>query len=81
MGAEKKISDETEVIAYIVEYREENGMPPSVREIAERFGVAHGTAGNVLQRLFDEGLLRRSPGVARGLTISEAGMKMITEVL
>jgi DNA-binding GntR family transcriptional regulator len=76
-----KMPDGPAMIGYIVEYRERNGMPPSVREIAERFGVAHGTAQNALRRMMDEGLLRRPPGVARGIQISEAGMKMLTETL
>lgn len=81
MGAEMKMPDNESMVRYIVEYRDEHGMPPSVREIADEFSVAHGTAQNTLRRMIDEGLLTRPPGVARGLRISEAGMKMLTETL
>ena len=76
-----KMPDSESMVRYIVDYRNENGMPPSVREIAEEFGVGRQTAQNTLRRMMDEGLLRRPPGVARGIQISEAGMKMLTETL
>ena len=81
MGAEMKMPDSELMIEFIVRYRNDNGMPPSVREIADEFGVSHGTAQNTLRRMMDEDLLSRPPGVARGLRISEAGMKMMTETL
>lgn len=56
------------------------GYPPSQREIAAIRGLASSASGaRVVRRLIAEGLIQVVPGRARGLTITRAGMKALTE--
>lgn len=75
-----RMSDDMEAqyAAHITDYTTEHGVPPSVREIAFHFGVAHGTAQHHLARMVEKGLLKRAPGVARGISIAGAVMKQET---
>ena len=52
--------------------------PPTIREIADHFGVARGTAEYHINRMVRKGLLRRAPGVARGISVAESVMKQET---
>jgi repressor LexA len=71
-------SRDREIIDLITERSAANGVPPSVREIGEHLGIARGTVQYHLKRMADRGLLQRSPGVARGITIAGAVMKQET---
>ena len=47
------------------------GSPPTVREIGERFGISStGAVRNHLAALFKKGVLRKVPGVSRGLRLA-----------
>jgi repressor LexA len=70
------------VLAYIREHVEQNGFPPSVREIGERFGyLSPSGPHNLLRALVDRGLLTVRRDTPRAMTITEAGMKALTEEL
>lgn len=46
------------------------GSPPTVREIGQRFGISStGAVRNHLTALFKKGVLRKVPGVSRGLRV------------
>ena len=75
--ATRKLGDDGEIIAYILDHREQHGYPPSVREIAAKWDVVPASAQSTLRRMYAEGLLVRTPGIPRSITISEAGMKLV----
>lgn len=68
-----------EVLAWISKYRDEEGYPPSRREIAEHFDVGLETTQRILRHLVEEKLLIVKPAGARAINITGAGMKIITE--
>lgn len=68
-----------EVLRFIGEYRKAHGYPPSRREMTEKFGVSLHTAQRMLARLIEEGLLEVTPNIPRGVNITGAGMKAISE--
>lgn len=69
-------------LPFIAKYIKDNGYPPSREEIAEHLGYAgRGPAQAVVERLRDRGLIKVNPGIPRGMTITEAGMKALTEQL
>lgn len=57
---------------------ERDGYAPSVRDIADWFGIARGTAQYHVARMVEKGLLKRAPGVARGISVAGAAMKQET---
>lgn len=62
------------VLRYIARYADANGYPPSVRDVCKEIRGKH-TAGvtchlNALER---KGLIKRTPRVARGLVVTDAG--------
>lgn len=54
--AQQRVLD---VAEYIFTYTLENGVAPSLREIAEEFGVAVGTISTAMNRGIEQGLLER----------------------
>lgn len=66
--------NEDEIIDLIETYYRMRQPPPSIREIADHFGVARGTAEYHIGRMVKKGLLKRAPGVARGISVSESVM-------
>lgn len=65
-----------DVVRWLVEYREENGFPPSRRETSERFGMSLSSTQRVLDDLIREGLVEVRPFIPRGINITGAGMKL-----
>ena len=64
-------NEQQRVMSFILSYREENGFPPTVREIATALGYR--SPNNVRQhlRLIEQkGFLRLLPGKARGIEIN-----------
>lgn len=59
-----------EVLDYISRHRSRHGVPPTVREIQKHFGFASpNAAASHLKALGRKGLLHRTPGAARTLTV------------
>ena len=81
----KQGHEDADIIGFIVEHRDEHGYPPTVTEMAERFGLARATVHWHLQRMAREGKLERvvAGGIAsaRAIKITEQGMKLISSPL
>lgn len=61
-----------EVLVFLRDSRQEHGLMPSTREIQQHFGFASQTAAvDVLRALERKGSLRRLPGKARGIVLTE----------
>lgn len=58
-----------DVLAAFREIVEDRGYPPSYAELADRFGVSAMTIKRDMDALVEAGKIRRTPGVARGITI------------
>lgn len=74
------------VLRFIERCVRERGYPPSRQEIAEELELqSKGSTQPIMDRLVDKGLLRVATGDhrarTRAITITEAGMKAITEEL
>jgi repressor LexA len=67
-GAMKEATDrQLEVLEYMRTYQRTNGMPPTVREIADAFGVASTNAIMcTLRALERKGLVFHRPMISRG---------------
>ena len=58
------------VLKTIVEYRNEHGYPPTIREIREEVGAS--STSNIshhLQIMERDGVIERTPGVSRGIKV------------
>lgn len=64
-----------QILRFIQQYTDENGWPPSRREMAEHTGVTLTTVQFHIDKMVREGLLTRAPGVGRALRINGAAMK------
>lgn len=61
-----------EVVEFIRNYQRENGYAPSIREIQEGCGIlSSSTVSYIIGSLESEGRVKRVPGVARGLIVTE----------
>ena len=76
------------VLRFIERCMRERGYPPSRQEIAEELELqSKGSTQPIMDRLVEQGLLRipkteqGQRAVVRAVTITEAGMKAITEEL
>jgi repressor LexA len=58
-----------EVLAFIVEFRDARGFPPTVREIAADFDFAYRGASDHLRALRRKGYIEIDPNVPRGLRV------------
>jgi repressor LexA len=58
-----------QIFAYICQYNDEHGYPPSVREIASACYIGRSSVHQYLYRLEAKGWIMREPGRARGITI------------
>jgi repressor LexA len=64
----KELTDrQTQVLEYIVKYRQEQGIPPTFREIARHFGVSHQNVQHLVAFIRKKGLLVWEAGKARTL--------------
>jgi len=60
-----------QILDYIRRHRTRHGLPPTIREIQHHFGFASpNAAASHLRALGKKGLIRRSPGAARALTVT-----------
>lgn len=60
-----------DVLGAIIEVQNDRGYPPSITELADRFGVGRMTIQRDLVALEKAGKIIRAEGVARGITIVE----------
>jgi repressor LexA len=66
----KLTKKQSEILQYITKCLQEQGYPPTIREIAERFSLeSTGTVRDHLKALTDKGFIKRIPGVSRGLKL------------
>lgn len=56
------------------------GWGPTQRELGEALGVSAATVNGMLRRLEAQGLIRMLPGSPRAVSVTESGMKALTEV-
>jgi len=61
------------VLAAIAAHREERGYPPTMRDVANRTGLAFGSMHYQITVLTRDRLIERSPGVSRSLRLTENG--------
>lgn len=60
------------IIAFIREYRDEHGFPPTIREIGKAVGISSTSVVKYnLERLEEKGKLERSDEISRGLRLKE----------
>lgn len=71
--AKGKLSDrQRRMLDFIVEFAEESGYPPSIREIGRAVGISSTSVVNYnLNRLVDEGYLDRDQNVSRGIRLTD----------
>ena len=77
-------------LAFIAHYSRTHGRAPSELDIGEFFGVAPPTAHQMILRLEERGLIERTPGVARSISVrvpietedgdSETGNEIVYEI-
>lgn len=65
---------QSEVVALIRQHVNTAGFPPSTRELADALGVSSTAVEGHLSALQKKGVLRRSPGIARGIRILTPGV-------
>src|SRR4030095_8359226 len=71
-----------EILDFIREYRERQGISPTQREIRERFGLSSfGTVQKHLKRLEEKGALSREWNRSRGISPSEQGASRAVALL
>jgi repressor LexA len=68
-----KLSDrQRKMLDFIVSFSEDNGYPPSIREIGKAVGISSTSVVNYnLNRLVDEGFLDRDQNVSRGIRLTD----------
>lgn len=81
MAIQTPKSGDTEVIGFIHQYTADNGYPPSISEIANRFKLSRSGVHSRVTALVDRGLMRKQAGSARAVSITEQGMKLIRDPL
>lgn len=60
---------QTRILGFIAETAQKNGYPPTLREIASKFGIARGSADYHVSMLAKKGFLSRRHGASRGIIL------------
>jgi repressor LexA len=68
------------VLAFVEEFCERQGYPPTVREVAAAFGIQPRAAVDHLAALRRKGYLHREPGLSRGLSLTSKSPGPVVEV-
>ena len=68
------------VLTFVEDYFQQQGYPPTVREVAAHFGIQPRAAADHLAALKRKGYLHREPGRSRGLTLLGRGAEAVVEV-
>jgi repressor LexA len=81
--AKGKLSDrQRRMVDFIQHFSDENGYPPSIREIGKAVGITSTSVVNYnLNRLVEEGYLSRDQNVSRGIRLSEKLTKATQQVV
>ncbi len=68
----KELTDiQRKILEYIIDFRAENGYPPTLAEIADHFDYRNrATVQQHLQALEKKGFIRRNPGLSRGIELT-----------
>lgn len=69
-----------QVLSFVEEFCRLKGYPPTVREVAARFGIQPRAAADHLAALKRKGYLRREPGLSRGLALASRVEEQVVEV-
>jgi repressor LexA len=69
----KRLSErQQKILAFLSDYLQDNGYPPSIREIGAAAGISSTSVVSYnLRRLEERGYLSREPDVSRGLRLSD----------
>lgn len=67
-------------MAFIVEYKRINEMPPTLREIANYFGYKHAMAAQSINSLVKKGYLLKARYISRGIAVTEKYKKEMKEM-
>lgn len=80
--AKGKLSDrQRRMLDFIERFSDENGYPPSIREIGKAVGISSTSVVNYnLNRLVEEGFLDRDQNVSRGIRLTEKITTAVQEV-
>jgi len=62
---------QAKILAYLKNYIVDNGVPPSLADIARHFKCSRTNANYHLSRLEDRGFVKRMPSIARGIKVLE----------
>ena len=62
---------QAEVVEAIDSYAEQNGYPPTVKELAELLGISTTSAHERIAHLVQKGYLAKVPGKARSLVVKK----------
>lgn len=58
------------ILAFIILYMEERGIPPTIREIAKAAGLrTTSSAARQVEKLEEEGKIEREPEISRGIRV------------
>lgn len=68
---------QAEILEFIVDYRERNGFPPSIREIGDGIGGAPSTVAYQLGQLRLKGRLRWHPKVPRSYVVVDPPVEQV----
>ncbi len=77
----QEITDrQKEILRFIAEFGQENGYPPSLRDIAAHFGISstNGVAGH-LEKLVTKNFLSKESNSSRALSITEKGWLVLSD--
>lgn len=80
--AKGKLSDrQRRMLDFIVSFSDDNGYPPSIREIGQAVGISSTSVVNYnLNRLVEEGYLDRDQNVSRGIRLTEKLVKATAQL-
>jgi repressor LexA len=67
------------ILDFINEYVQENGFPPSVREIGSNFGVYPATVQDHISALQRKGYLQKKPFQSRTLSVSSSSRRALAD--
>lgn len=68
------------VLEFVEDFFQQQGYPPTVREVAAHFGIQPRAAADHLAALKRKGYLHREPGRSRGLTLVGRSAEAVVEV-